>query len=221
MNFQIQNIKVQLKTIENNLDNISMMINMNNVNIKSQLENIGIQMLNLGIEIFNNSLSFIGIMNTFDSTKQLTNISLQIQNLINRLNNNMAMPTIPMNNNLNIPIMPQIPVMQINNNFNNFQQNNNNNKNFDIKKLNIIFESTKGTKILLPLDIKTTVGEMLKAYLLRIEKPELINTYDKITFIHNRVRIRFDFQTTIEEYFRGEGPNPKIIVNDIKDIIGG
>ena len=217
----MQNIKVQLKTIENNLDNISMMINMNNMNIKSQLENIGIQMLNLGIEIFNNSLSFIGIMNTFDSTKQLTNISLQIQNLINRLNNNMAMPTIPMNNNLNIPIMPQIPVMQINNNFNNFQQNNNNNNNFDIKKLNIIFESTEGTKILLPLDIKTTVGEMLKAYLLRIEKPELINTYDKITFIHNRVRIRFDFQTTIEEYFRGEGPFPVILVNEVSDLIGG
>ena len=53
----------------NVIDNISMMINMNNMNIKSQLENIGIQMLNLGIEIFNNSLFFIGITNTFDSTK--------------------------------------------------------------------------------------------------------------------------------------------------------
>ena len=215
----MQNIKVQLKTIENNLDNISMMINMNNVNIKSQLENIGIQMLNLGIEIFNNSLSFIGIINTFDSTKQLTNISLQIQNLINRLNNNMAMPTIPMNNNLNIPIMPQIPVMQINNNCNNFQQNNNNN--FNIDKLNIIFKSIKGTTTLLSLDKKTTVGEMLKTYLLRIGKPELINAYDKINFIHNRVRIRFDFQTTIEEYFRCEGPSPVILVNDVSDLIGG
>ena len=62
---------------------------------------------------------------------------------------------------------------------------------------------------------------MLKTYLLRIGKPELINAYDKINFIHNRVRIRFDFQTTIEEYFRGEGPFPVILVNEVSDLIGG
>ena len=121
MDFKLQNIKVQVKTIENNLDNISMMINMPNANIKSQFENLGIQMLNLGIEIFTNSLIFIGISNTFDSTKQLNTISLQIQNLINQLNiYNMPMPFIPMNNNLNISPMPMIP---INNNNNNNNQN--------------------------------------------------------------------------------------------------
>ena len=219
MNFQIQNIKVQLKTIENNLDNISMMINMNNINIKSQLENIGIQMLNLGIEIFNNSLSFIGIINTLDSTKKLTNISLQIQNLINQLNNNMTMPIIPINNNLSIPNLLQIPIMPINNNFYNFQENNNNN-NLTIEKYNITFETTGGLKILLSLDKKTTVCEMLKAYLIRIEKPELINTYDKIIFIHNRFKIRFDCQSTLEEYFKGI-PNPLILVDDVNRLIGG
>ena len=206
MDFKLQNIKVQMKTIENNLDNISMMINMPNANIKSQFENLGIQMLNLGIEIFTNSLTFIGIGNTFDSAKQLTNISLQIQNLINQLNiNDIPMPFIPMNNNLNISPMPMMPI-----------NNNNNNNN---QKLGITFKSKYETDITLFLDGKTTVSEMIKKYLLIIGESKLFYSKNKIAFMYNASLLRFDDQTEIENLFREDG-SPKIVVDYPDKLIG-
>ena len=206
MDFKLQNIKVQMKTIENNLDNISMMINMPNANIKSQFENLGIQMLNLGIEIFTNSLTYIGIGNTFDSAKQLTNISLQIQNLINQLNiYNMPMPFIPMNNNLNISPMPMMPI----------NINNNNNK-----ELGITFKSVNGKTKTLFLDSKITVSEMLQKYLLSIGKPELFNLKNKIVFIYNASMLRYDDQTKIENLFGNYGSH-SIMVSDVDNMIGG
>ena len=191
MDFKLQNIKVQMKTIENNLDNISMMINMPNANIKSQFENLGIQMLNLGIEIFTNSLN---------------NISLQIQNLINQLNiNDIPMPFIPMNNNLNISPMPMMPI-----------NNNNNNNN---QKLGITFKSKYETDITLFLDGKTTVSEMIKKYLLIIGESKLFYSKNKIIFIYNASLLRFDDQTEIENLFREDG-SPKIVVDYPDKLIG-
>ena len=110
-------------------------------------------------------------------------------------------------------------------NFNNFQQNNNNNNYnnnniFNIEKIKILFKSNKGGVITLSLGKKTTVDEMLKEYLIRIGKPELINAYDEVVFIYNQVKIRFDSTTTIEEYFQGKD-NIIVLVNYTNNIMGG
>ena len=212
MDFKIQNIKIQLKNIESLLNNISMMINMPNPNTKNQLENISIQMLNLGIEIFNTSLPFIGITNTLDSINQLNNISLQIQNLINTLNNNNMFN----NNNFNIPIIPPQPIMPINNNFNNFHINNN----IDDDNIYIItFKTTQGKSTPLSLDGEITVGKMLEKYLIRIERPDLINS-NEISFIFNAQKVRFNDKTKIKDLF-GIRKKPVIVANIGKPLIGG
>ena len=207
MDFKIQNIKIQLKNIESLLDNISMMINMPNPNTKSQLENISIQMLNLGIEIFNSSLPFIGITNTLESINQLNNISLQIQNLINTLNNNKN--NMLNNNNFNMPIIPPMPIIPINDNFNNVQINYN--VDYDNFVYNVTFLTTQGIKTLLNLDGKITVGKMLEKYLIRVGKSDLINSYE-IRFLFNAQSLSFDDKTKIKDLFNSNYI-PKITVN--------
>ena len=207
MDFKIQNIKIQLKNIESLLDNISMMINMPNPNTKSQLENISIQMLNLGIEIFNSSLPFIGITNTLESINQLNNISLQIQNLINTLNNNKN--NMLNNNNFNMPIIPPMPIIPINDNFNNVQINYN--VDYDNFVYNVTFVTPQGIKTLLKLDGKITVGKMLEKYLIRVGKADLINSYE-IRFLFNAQSLSFDDKTKIKDLFNSNYI-PKITVN--------
>ena len=207
MDFKIQNIKIQLKNIESLLDNISMMINMPNPNTKSQLENISIQMLNLGIEIFNSSLPFIGITNTLESINQLNNISLQIQNLINTLNNNKN--NMLNNNNFNMPIIPPMPIIPINDNFNNVQINYN--VDYDNFVYNVTFVTAQGIRTLLNLDGKITVGKMLEKYLIRVGKADLINSYET-RFLFNAQRLSFDDKTKIKDLFK-RNYIPKITVN--------
>ena len=161
-------------------------------------------MLNLGIEIFNTSLPFIGITNTLDSINQLNNISLQIQNLINTLNNNNMYNNI----NFNIPIIPPQPIMPINNNFNN-----------DDNIYIIKFETDQGKFTPLVLDGEITVGKMLEKYLIRIERPDLINS-NEIYFLFNAQKVRFNDQTKIKDLF-GISKGPKIVANIGKPLIGG
>ena len=184
-----------------------MMINMPNPNTKSQLENISIQMLNLGIEIFNSSLPFIGITNTLESINQLNNISLQIQNLINTLNNNKN--NMLNNNNFNMPIIPPMPIIPINDNFNNVQINYN--VDYDNFAYNVTFVTLRGIKTLLILDGKITVGKMLEKYLIRVGKADLINSYE-IRFLFNAQSLSFDDKTKIKDLFK-RNYIPKITVN--------
>ena len=53
-----------------------------------------------------------------------------------------------------------------------------------------------------------------------MNKPELINKYDKVKFFYNATKINFDDKTKIEDFFLNLS-NPKIVVNDSTSLIGG
>ena len=89
----------------------------------------------------------------------------------------------------------------------------------NINKYNIIFVSTQGVSYNIYYNYGTTIDEALKAYLNEAETPELIDDRtNRITYLYNATRLRFGDETTIETFFRNF-INPRIIVNDIQNLI--
>ena len=86
-------------------------------------------------------------------------------------------------------------------------------------KMNIIFQTTTGTKHNLVMSVNTTIGEAIKKYLNRVGHPELFNQPDKIGFLFNAQKLKATDQTPISNYFKNS-VNPKIIVNDTNNLIG-
>jgi len=87
-------------------------------------------------------------------------------------------------------------------------------------KLNIIFNTTQGTSTNLVISYGTTVEEALAKYLRRMGKPELIGNQDnKICFLFNANKMKFGDKTPVEQFFKS-APNPKVVVNDINNLIG-
>ena len=112
-----------------------------------------------------------------------------------------------------IPGMNGMPGMDNTNTENEDEENNN------INKYNIIFVSTQGVSYNIYYNYGTTIDEVLKAYLNEAETPELIDDRtNRIDYLFNARRLRFGDETTIETFFRNF-INPRIIVNDIQNLI--
>ena len=87
-------------------------------------------------------------------------------------------------------------------------------------KMNIIFNTTQGTTHNLVFTYGTTINQALEKYLKRVGRPELIGSTDnKICFLVNAQKLKFGDNTPIEKFFKGN-LNPKIVVNDINNLIG-
>ena len=87
-------------------------------------------------------------------------------------------------------------------------------------KINIIFNTTQGTATNLVIPYGTTVEGALEKYLKRMGRPELIGSQDnKICFLFNANKMKFGDQTPVEQFFKN-APNPKVVVNDINNLIG-
>ena len=87
-------------------------------------------------------------------------------------------------------------------------------------KMNIIFNTTQGTSHNLVMTYGTTIDQALSKYLKRVGRPELIGSQDnKICFLFNATKMKFGDQTPIETFFKN-APNPKVVVNDINNLIG-
>mgnify|MGYP006873156078 CR=1 FL=1 len=99
----------------------------------------------------------------------------------------------------------------------------NNEPSFSGGKINVIFNTTQGVSHAMALDFGTTVDQALKKYLRRVGKSELLddleNTSTKICFLFNAQQLKFGDQQTIEKFFQNN-LNPKIIVNDVHNLIG-
>ena len=116
------------------------------------------------------------------------------------------------------PIMPRS-----NQNFNNFQQNNNpgfplNNQAEDYfpnrtgEKIDIIIETIKGVKIILPTPKDATINELILAFMKEMKLDEnLIN--QKIYFLYNAERLEKDDKRTISVFELRQGS--RIIVLEI------
>ena len=80
--------------------------------------------------------------------------------------------------------------------------------------MNIIFNTTQGVSHTLLCEYGTTIDELLKKYLHRINKPELI---EKLCFLFNARQLKFGDKTKIEDFFKGIS-NPKVVVDDIYNL---
>ena len=85
-------------------------------------------------------------------------------------------------------------------------------------KINVIFQTTTGTKRNMVLSMSSTIDQAIKKYLQTVGHPELYNT-DKVGFLFNAQKLKFGDNTTIGDYFKNVF-NPKVIVNDTNNLIG-
>ena len=77
-------------------------------------------------------------------------------------------------------------------------------------KKNVIFKTTRGHAHNLIVRYETTIDELLKYYLRRMNRTEFIGSHN-IVFLFNTSPVKFGDQTTIATYFKNSN-NPKIIV---------
>ena len=144
-----------------------------------------------------------------------------------------------------MPMMVQNPMMFANNNMNMMNpgmniggnwmniysnMNNMNNMNNIINnmpfpnpqgqsKINVIFKTTMGVVTNVLIDYGKTMSDLFKVYLKRVDKIELYNTKDTILFLFNAKKLSFTDNTKVEDFFKLT-PNPTIVVNDVKGLIG-
>ena len=86
-------------------------------------------------------------------------------------------------------------------------------------KMNVVFTTTIGTKKNIVLSENTPVKKALEKYLKIVGHSELYGHPEKIGFLYNARKVEFTETKTIKDFFSGS-INPKIIVNDINNLIG-
>ena len=92
----------------------------------------------------------------------------------------------------------------------------------DGPKMNVMFKTTQGVTQSLVYNYGTTVDQVLKKYLKRVNREDLINdkkNMGKICFLFNAAQLKFGDQTPIEQFFKGIS-NPTVVVNDVNNLIG-
>ena len=85
------------------------------------------------------------------------------------------------------------------------------------KEINILFKNTLGNIYKLILNENISVGTALEKYLqiYNISK----NNHSKINFLYNAEKLDLGNKTLLKDYFKGN-LNPKILVNDVENLIG-
>ena len=103
------------------------------------------------------------------------------------------------------------------------EQNKENNVDKIGSKIRIIFKTTQGAITNIIFDANDSVSNLLKKYLKRIDRPELISSLveggNKIAFIYNANPLKINDTTKAKDIFKNDS-NPKIVVNDIHNMIG-
>ena len=66
----------------------------------------------------------------------------------------------------------------------------------------------------------TTIEQALEKYLKKVGRPELIrDNTNKICFLFNATQLKFGNKTKVEVFFKNIN-NPKVVVNDVNNLIG-
>ena len=87
-------------------------------------------------------------------------------------------------------------------------------------KKNIIFKTTQGFSTNLGVDLDLTIDELLKKYLKHVGREELIGVdTGRICFLYNARKLKFGDKTTVKAFFKAT-ENPKIVINDVNNLIG-
>ena len=184
------------------------------------MPNMGMNMLNWGVNMPN-----MGMNNPYMGMNNL-NMGMNMPNMgMNMLNMRIGMPEL----NMNMPIQGMNfggseewmkgYLMGYNEEMNENKVNNQSPVNPNIDKINIVFNTTQGMNKNFAVEREKTISELIKTYLNRVGKPELFNRTKDICFICNGNKIDIYSKVTVGQYF-GHNINPKIIVNDVKNLIG-
>ena len=90
-------------------------------------------------------------------------------------------------------------------------------------KINIRFATTQGTTHNIIISQKHSIEELIKQYLTRVGKRDQIlplkNGEKRIMFLFNYTQLSINDNTKIEDFFKNV-KNPKIVVNDVFNLIG-
>ena len=79
---------------------------------------------------------------------------------------------------------------------------------------NIIFKTTLGSKTTLEINSTITIDELLKQYLYKINRSDLINnTEESLYFTFNAEKLEFGDKRKIDEVFT-TNPNPTVLVSE-------
>ena len=107
----------------------------------------------------------------------------------------------------------------------NLEQNNENKKE---KKINIRFSTTQGTITNISFNENGSIGDLIKLYLKRVDRPDLISSLmkedknlvdKKLVFLWNANILDINDTKKAKDFFKGVN-NPSIVVNDINNLIG-
>ena len=165
--------------------------------------------------VFNNNFG-MGINNNFIPNINNMNNNNLMPGMINNFN---FMPNLMMNNNSILKEQEEwlkgfsLGVEEVNNNDEDIYKPG--------PKMNVIFNTTKGTTTIILCNYGTTIDKTLERYLKRIGRLDLYeNKSNQICFLFSGLRLRYGDQTPIEEFFKG-APNPKVVVNDVNSMFGG
>ena len=103
------------------------------------------------------------------------------------------------------------------------EQNKENNVDEVGSKIRIIFKTTYGAITNIIFDANDSVSNLLKTYLKRISRPELISSLmeggNKIVFLYNVNPLKINDTTKVKDIFKNDS-NPKIVVYDVHNLIG-
>ena len=103
------------------------------------------------------------------------------------------------------------------------EQNKENNVDEVGSKIRIIFRTIQGVTTNIIFDDNDSVSNLLKKYLKRIDRPELISSLmeggNKIVFLYNAIPLKINDTTKVKDVF-GNSSNPIITVNDVDNMIG-
>ena len=87
-------------------------------------------------------------------------------------------------------------------------------------KMNIIFRTTQGTTTNMIYPYGTTLDKAIEKYLTRVGRPDLYrDKSNQICFLFNGSQVKFGNNQKIEVFFKNIH-GPKIIVNDVHNLIG-
>ncbi len=83
------------------------------------------------------------------------------------------------------------------------------------RKINILFAtSSQGKKENLIVNYGTNIDELMKLYLNKVKRPDLINNEKKISFIYNSKQLNFGDKRKVETVFKNNSNNNIIFVVD-------
>lgn len=144
---------------------------------------------------------------------KINNIVFEMNNIMNKLNNK--------SNSIENDFMEQMNdlLKRINNmNYNSklkvsYDDINNTSNNLNEVK-NIIFKTTLGSKTTIIINNTNTIDELLKQYLCKINRSDLINnTEESLYFTYNAEKLEFGDKRKIDEVF-ATNPNATVLVSE-------